>query len=64
MNLFWQYLSRLNDFHAQNVHFMYEKWEISDVVLEGITHETRTTLKSMYYGGLCSLNVDDIWDLF
>ena len=34
------------------------------VVLEGITYETQTTLESMCYGGLCSLNVDDIWDLF
>jgi len=55
---FRQYLSRLNDYHAQYVHFMYEKWEICNVVLEGITHETRTTLESMCYGGLCSSNVD------
>ena len=33
-------------------------------MLEGITHETRATLESMCYGGLCSLNVDDMWDLF
>jgi len=33
-------------------------------VLEGITLETRATLESMCYGGLCSLNVDDMWDLF
>jgi len=33
-------------------------------VLEGITHETRATLESMCYGGLCSLNADDMWDLF
>jgi len=43
---------------------MYEKWDICDVVLEGITHETRATLESMCNGGLCSLNVDDMWDLF
>jgi len=61
---FWQYLSRLNDYRAQYVHFMYEKWEICDVVLEGITCETRATLESMCYGGLCSLNVDDMWNLF
>jgi len=42
---FWQYLSRLNDYHAQYVHFMYEKWKIYDV-LEGITYETRATLES------------------
>ena len=27
-------------------------------------HETRATLESMCYGGLCPLNVDDMWDLF
>ena len=37
---FWQYLSRLNDYRAQYVLFEYEKWEICDVVLEGITHKT------------------------
>ena len=36
--LFWQYLSRLNDYCARYVHFMYEKWKICDVVLDGITH--------------------------
>jgi len=61
---FWQYLSRLNDYCAQYVHVMYEKWEIYDVLLERITHETRATLKSMCYGGLCSLNVDNRWDFF
>ena len=61
---FWQHLFRLNDYRAQYVHSMYEKWEICEVVLEGITHKTRATLESMCYGGLCSLNVDDMWDLF
>ena len=61
---FWHYLSRLNDYHAQYVLFEYAKWEICDVVLEGITHETRATLESMCYGALCSLNVDNMWDLF
>ena len=35
-----------------------------NVVLEGITYETRASLESMCYGGLCNLNVDDMWDLF
>ena len=61
---FWQYLSRLNDYRAQYVLSMHEKWEICDVILEGITHETRATLESMCYGGLFLLNVDDMWDLF
>jgi len=46
------------------MHFTCEKWEICNVVLEGITHETRATLESMCYGGLCSLDVDDMWNLF
>jgi len=54
----------MNDYHAQYVHFMYEKWEICDVVLEGITCGTRAILESMCYDGLCSLNVDDMRDLF
>jgi len=54
----------LNDYHAQYVHFMHQKYKICDVVLERITHETRATLDSMCYGGLCSLNVDDMWDFF
>jgi len=61
---FRQYLSRLNDYRAQYVFSMYEKWKICDIVLEGITHETRATLESMCYGGLCLLNADDMWDLF
>jgi len=60
---FWQYLSRLNDYRAQYMHFIYEKWKIRNVVLVGITHETRFTLES-YVGGLSSLNVDDTWNLF
>jgi len=47
-----RFLSRLNNYCAQCVHFMYEKWEICEVVLEGITHETRVTLDSMCYGGM------------
>ena len=37
---FWQYLSRLNYYRAQYVLFEYEKRELCDVVLEGITNET------------------------
>jgi len=33
-------------------------------MLKGITHETQATLESMCYGGLCSLDVDDMRDLF
>ena len=37
---FWQYFSWLNDYRAQYKHFTYEKWEICDAMLEGITLET------------------------
>ena len=57
-------MSRLSDYHAQYVLSMYEKWKICDVMLVGIIHETRATLESMCYGGLCSLNADDMRDLF
>jgi len=60
----WQYLSRLNDYRAQYMLSMYENWEICNVMLARITHETRATLESMCYGGLYSLNADDMWDLF
>jgi len=43
---------------------MYEKWEICNVVLEGIIHETRATLECMCCGGFSSLNVYDMWNLF
>jgi len=62
--LFWQYLSKVNDYHAQYVHFTYERWEICDAVLEEITYQLWVVLKSVCYGGLCSLDVDDMCNLF
>ena len=38
--LFCQHLPRLNDYCTEYMHFTYEKLEICNVVLEGITHET------------------------
>ena len=32
---FWQYLSRLNDYPAQYVHVMYEKWKYVMLCLRG-----------------------------
>jgi len=43
---------------------MYEKWEICNIVLEEIIDVTKTILKSICYGYMCSLNVDDMWGLF
>ena len=42
---------------------LHEKWEIYEVVLEGITYEIRAILESIN-GGLCALNVDAMWDYF
>ena len=61
---FWQHLSRLNDYHAHYKHFKSKKWKICNFELEGITHETPTTLESICYNRMCYLNVDYIWDLF
>ena len=33
-------------------------------MLEGITYETRDVLESMCYGGLCLLDIDNMWNLF
>ena len=41
-----------------------ENGKYATLCLRGITHETRATLESMCYGGLCSLNGDDMWNLF
>ena len=41
---FWQYLSRLNDYRTQYVLSMYEKWEICDVMLAGLTSVSYTHL--------------------
>jgi len=32
-------------------------------MLEGMTHETRATIESMYYA-MCYSTIDDMWDLF
>jgi len=61
---FWQYVSRLNNYLAQYVLFKYEKLEICNIVIEGITHETQDTIEFICYGDLCSSNIDDMWDLF
>ena len=47
-----------------NMRILLCKMEIYDVVLEGITHETKATLESMCYGSICYLSVGDVWDLF
>ena len=49
-------LSGLDDYHAQYVHFMYEKWKTYDIFVEGITYATQATLECMCYG-VCAILV-------
>ena len=46
------------------MYFKYKNLKVYNVVLEEITQEARVILRSMCYGGLCSLNIDDMWNLF
>ena len=46
------------------MYFTYEKSELWNVALEGITHDTRGTLESMCYGDMYYLSVHDIRNLF
>jgi len=57
-------LSRLNDYHAHYKLLTYEKQEIYNILLDEITYKTQAIRKLMCYGGLCSLNVNDMWNLF
>ena len=61
---FWQYLFGFSDYRAQYVHFIFEKGETCNILLDGVTHMTRVTLKSMCHIGICSSIVNDTWDLF
>jgi len=57
--LFWKYYGRLHDFLA---HYGYclEKWEILNIVYEGVTSETRALLE---HWDFCVRNVDEAWEL-
>ena len=43
--IFWQYLSRLNEFHTQCVDYYFEKWKIYQVIFEGLNDEYRAMLR-------------------
>lgn len=64
--IFWKYFSRFNDFCAQ-LNFSFEKWELCQVIYEGLNTEFRDHVQSMYPGGfwaLFSKSPDEVWDFF
>ena len=52
--LFWSYLSRLNDYCAQLNH-IFEKWKIYEVIAVGLNVESRSYVASICSGGLIEL---------
>jgi len=58
-DLFWRYYDRL---HAFLAHYGYciEKWEILNMVYEGMNCETRALLEQWDF---CDTNFDEAWDL-
>ena len=64
--LFWSYLSQLNDYRAQ-LHQTFEKWKICEVIVLGLNAEFRSIVESMCSGdllGLLSRYQDEVWDFF
>ena len=57
--LFWKYYNRLHDFLA-HCGYCLEKWEILNMVYEGVTCETRALLE---HWDFCARNVDEAWEL-
>jgi len=57
---FWSYFSRLSDFHAQLVNYMFEKWEICEVVYIGVNEVTSGILNSICF---LSKTPDQAWNL-
>ena len=63
---FWNYISRLNDYRAQLNH-NFEKWEICEVILEGLNFESKSYIRSIFPGGLRELiskTPNEVWDVF
>jgi len=48
--IFWRYLSRLNEFHAQCVDYCFEKWKICQVIFEGLNDECKGYAETMCPG--------------
>ena len=50
--IFWRYFNRLNELRAQCVDCCFEKWEICQVIFEGLNYEYRDHVETMYPEGL------------
>ena len=64
--LFWSYLSWLNDYRAQ-LHQYFEKWKICDVIVLGLNAEFKGIVEFMCPGGLLgflSRSQHEVWDFF
>ena len=65
--IFWQYLSRLNEFRAQCVDYCFEKWKICQVIFEGLNDEHRGYVETMCPRGLDCLftrTTNKVWGFF
>ena len=65
--IFWRYLSRLNEFRAQCVDYCFKKWKICQVIFESLHDEYRGHVETIYPGGLDCLftrTPNEVWDFF
>jgi len=63
---FLNYFSRLNDYRAQLNH-NFQKWEIWEVIIDGLNIESRSYIESLCSGGLIELlskTQNEVWDFF
>jgi len=63
---FWSYLSRLNEYRVHLNH-NFQKWEICEVIIEGLNIESRSYIESLCPGGLIELlskTRNEVWDFF
>jgi len=63
--IFWQYLSRLNDFRAPCIDHCFEKWKICQMIIVGLDEEYWVHVRTRYLGGLGCLftnTPNEIWD--
>lgn len=62
--VFWRYMERLKDFLARFINHHLEKWEVCQIIYEGVNDETRCIIESMFDGAFMSQTVDEAWSFF